>query len=41
MASKDADKSMLAMQEEIDSLNKNKTWVWVYKPRKQKLIGSK
>lgn len=30
-----------AMQEEIESLNKNKTWELVEKPEKQKLVGSK
>ena len=41
MGSKEADKWLLAMQEEMESLNKNKTWVLVTKLEKQKLIGSK
>lgn len=34
-------KWMKAMDEEIDSLKKNKTWELVPKPKAQKIIGSK
>lgn len=39
--SKDDDKWVLEMNEEIESLYKNNIWVWVNKPDKAKLIGFK
>lgn len=41
LVSKDSEKWKEAMQEEIDSLQKNKTWKWVDKPEKVKVAGCK
>lgn len=39
--SPETEKWIVAMQDEIDSLNKNETWVFVDRPRNQKLVGCK
>lgn len=41
VASKDSEKWLEAMQDEMDSLNKNNTWQLVQKPPNQKLVGCK
>lgn len=41
LESRKADKLMLAMHEETESLHKNKIWAWVDKPKNVKLIGPK
>lgn len=37
LTNKEVDKWLIAMQEEIECLNKNKTWKWVQKPIKAKV----
>ena len=41
MRSPEKDKWLKAMQEEIDSLYKNQTWILVLRPKNQKTIGCK
>ena len=38
---KDANLWKVAMQEEMESLNKNKTWILVDKPKDAKVVGCK
>ena len=41
LSCKDANLWKVAMQEEIESLNKNKTWILVDKPKDAKVVGCK
>lgn len=41
LTNKEVDKWLITMQEEIESLNKNKTRIWVERPKNYKIVGSK
>lgn len=41
MRTPEKDKWLRAMQDEIDSLYKNRTWILVLRPKEQKTVGSK
>ena len=40
MGTKDKKQLAQAMEEEMESLNKNNTWILVNKPKEQRLLGA-